>query len=246
VWVLDPAREAATRLTFDPSLDQTPVWSPDDRQLLISSNRSLDFRVYAKNSDGSGSEQEVANSGDTKMSSQFNALDWSGDGKHVLLRKTGELWYMTWPEHVFKPLIQGASVVRSAQFSPDGRWVAYGSNESGSMEIYVSPFPSMVSKWQISSGGGQEPRWRQDGKELFYLSPGGTLMSVPVTAGVSFEAGAPAALFQTHRRRPVSSQDLFSYAVSADGKRFLIATSVDEPSTAPLSVFLNWTSGMEK
>jgi len=173
-------------------------------------------------------------------------VNWSRDGKYVLLRKTGELWYMAWPFRDSKPLIQGASVVRGAQFSPDGRWIAYGSNESGNMEIYVSPFPAMTSKWQVSSGGGQEPRWRDDGKELFYLAPDGTLMAVPATAGSSFEAGSPIALFQTHRRQPVSSQDLFSYAVSAEGRRFLVAAKIDETSSVPLSVFLNWGAELEK
>ena len=143
-------------------------------------------------------------------------------------------------------MIETNWVVRGAQFSPDGRFVAYVSNESGSMEVYVSPFPSMTSKWQVSSRGGEEPRWRQDGSELFYLSPDGELMAVKVTAASGFEAGSPVALFQVHRRQPVASYDLFSYAVSSDGNRFLIATKLDEASAAPLSVFLNWTAAIEK
>ena len=114
------------------------------------------------------------------------------------------------------------------------------------MEVYVSPFPGMASKWQVSSGGGQEPRWRKDGKELFYLSQDGKLMAASVATGDSFEAGSPVALFQTHRRQSMSSQDLFSYAVGNDGQRFLIATKVDETNTAPLSILLNWASEMEK
>jgi hypothetical protein len=114
------------------------------------------------------------------------------------------------------------------------------------MEIYVSPFPSVNCKWQVSSAGGQEPRWRQDGKELFYLSAEGKMIAVPLTTGASFEAGSPVALFQTHRRQPVSSQDVFSYDVRGDGQRFLIATKVDEVNAAPLSILLNWASQMEK
>jgi eukaryotic-like serine/threonine-protein kinase len=124
--------------------------------------------------------------------------------------------------------------------------MAYASNETGSMEIYVSPFPSADGKWQVSSAGGQEPRWRQDGKELFYLSADGKMMAVAVKTGASFEAGSPVALFQTHRRQPISAQDVFSYDVSGDGQRFLIATKVDEANAAPLSVLLNWASEMEK
>jgi hypothetical protein len=92
------------------------------------------------------------------------------------------------------------------------------------MEIYVSSIPNSTGKWQVSSAGGQEPKWRRDGKELFYLSAGGKMMAVPVTAGASFKAGSPITLFQTHRRQPASFLDVFSYDVSGDGKRFLIAT----------------------
>jgi hypothetical protein len=114
------------------------------------------------------------------------------------------------------------------------------------MEVYVSPFPSVNGKWQVSNAGGQEPKWRNDGKELFYMSRDGKIMAVSVATGASFEAGTPVALFQTHRRQPMSSQDLFSYDVSSDGQRFLIATKLDEPNAAPLSILLNWASDIEK
>jgi Tol biopolymer transport system component len=136
--------------------------------------------------------------------------------------------------------------VRGAQFSPDGHWIAYASNETGSLEVYVSPFPSMNGKWQVSSNGGQEPKWRSDAKELFYLSTDGKVIAVPISTNGSFQAGTPVTLFQTHRRQPMSSQDLFSYDVSAEGQKFLVATKLDEARAAPLSVLLNWASGIEK
>ncbi len=114
------------------------------------------------------------------------------------------------------------------------------------MEIYVSPFLSGNGKWQVSSAGGQEPRWREDGKELFYVSQDGKMMAVAVKTGASFEAASPVALFQTHRRQPVSAQDVSSYDMSGDGQRFLIITKMDEANAAPLSVLLNWASEMEK
>jgi eukaryotic-like serine/threonine-protein kinase len=114
------------------------------------------------------------------------------------------------------------------------------------MEVYVSSFPSGNGKWQVSTGGGQEPRWRQDGKELFYVSADGKMMAAAVTTGASFKAGSPAVLFQTYRRQPVSFLDVFSYDVSGDGQKFLIITKVDEANAAPLSITLNWASGMEK
>ncbi len=243
IWIYGPALGAATRLTFDPSLDTTPIWSPAGKQILFASNRSSGFRLYLKNADGSGPEEEVADLG---TGSQVHASDWSRDGKYVLVRKGSELWYLSWPERVAKPLLQAKWTVRNAQFSPDGRWMAYTSNETGSMEIYVSSFPSGNGKWQVSSAGGEEPRWRQDGKELFYVSASGKMMAVTVKTGTSFESGSPVALFQTYRRQPISAQDVFSYDVGGDGQRFLIATKVNDANAAPLSVFLNWASEMQK
>jgi len=244
IWIHELAQGATTRLTFDPGADQTPIWSPDGKQVLFGSNRTqIGFGLYVKNVDGSGSDEQVADFG---VATTFNPWDWSRDGKYMLFSKGNELWYVSWPERVAKPLMQTKGTVRNPQFSPDGRWMAYASNETGNMEVYVSSFPSGNGKWQVSSGGGQEPKWRQDGKELFYLSAEGRMMAVAVTTGASFKPGSPVALFQTHRRQPVSFLDVFSYDVSGDGQRFLIATKMDEGNSPPLSVLLNWASEMEK
>jgi len=243
IWIHELVGGTRTRLTFDPSLHQAPIWSPDGKQILFNSSRKLGTQLYLKNADGSGSEEEVADLGTFTL---VNVWDWSRDGKYVLVRKANELWYLSWPERAAKPLLQAKWTVQSAQFSPDGRWIAYVSNETGSREIYVSPFLSTNGKWQVSNGGGQEPKWRQDGKELFYISADGRMMAVAVKSGASFEAGSPVVLFQTHRRQPVSAQDFASYDLSADGQRFLIATRVDEANAAPLSILLNWASEMEK
>ena len=114
------------------------------------------------------------------------------------------------------------------------------------MEIYVAPFPSVEGKWQVSTAGGQEPRWREDGKELFYVSADGKMMAEPVTTGANFKSGSPVALFQTQRRQPVSSFAVFSYDVRGDGQSFLIATKRDEAHSRVASVLLNWASQMEK
>ena len=245
IWIHEVAQALPkTRLTFDPSLHWDPIWSPDGKQILYSANRKAGMQLYVKNADGSGSEEEVADLGAGLL---INPWDWSRDGKNLLVRKGNELWFISLPERVAKPLLQAKWTVRNAEFSPDGRWMAYASNETGSWEIYVSPFPNANGKWQVSNAGGQEPRWRQDGKELFYLSAEGKLMTVAVAPGASFKAGSPVALFQTtHRRQPVSAQDRFSYDVSGDGQRFLINTRVDETSAAPLAIQLNWASEIEK
>jgi serine/threonine protein kinase/Tol biopolymer transport system component len=245
IWIYEPARSTTRRLTFDPGSDQAPIWSPDGKQVQYASNRKASIQLNLKNADGSGPEELVADPG-ASGNVGVNGWDWSRDGKYILFGKGNELWYLSWPQRVAKPLLQAKWTARNAQFSPDGRWMAFASNETGSMEIYVSPFPSGNGKWQVSSAGGQEPRWRQDGKELFYVSADGKMMAVAVTTGANFEAGSPAALFQTHRPQRISTQDVFSYDVSGDGQRFLIITKVDEPNAAPLSILLNWASEMEK
>jgi len=114
--------------------------------------------------------------------------------------------------------------------------VAYASNESGEWEIYVTTFPAAAGKWQVSRGGGTEPRWRGDGKELFYLGPTGMLTSVPVQAGETFSSGAPTALFQVRGRAPISSTDLFTYDVTKDGQRFLVNEYLKPDRIVPLTI----------
>ena len=150
------------------------------------------------------------------------------------------------PDRQPHPLVQSQWLIRNAQFSPDSRFVAYASAETGTWEVYVSPFPSFGSKWQVSREGGEEPRWRSDGRELFLLALDGRLMAVDVKTTNGFEAGSPVALFQTHPRQPISDMDFFTYDVTADGQKFLVNTKVDTVNSAPLSVILNWSSELEK
>ncbi len=138
---------------------------------------------------------------------------------------------------------------QDGQFSPDGRWVAYASNESGKWEVYVVPFDDSGAgpggKWQVSNGGGRQPRWRRDGKELFYLAPDNRLMSVEVKGGAAFEAGPPVPLFQTRPRDPISAEDRYSYDVAPDGQRFLINAEIEQKA-APMSIILNWTAELKQ
>jgi hypothetical protein len=124
--------------------------------------------------------------------------------------------------------------------------VAYASNESGKWEIYVTSFPEARGKWQVSTGGGEQPRWRGDGKELFYLSSDSKMMAVSVGTGSNFDAGTPVALFQSTPRQPVLVYDLFVYDVSRDGQRFLINTPVNQADTHPMSILLNWPAKLNK
>jgi len=242
IWIYGVGNEAADRLTFSAAADQLPIWSPDSKHIVFGSNQRFHFTLYQKNSDGSGSPQEIADLG----AEQQGPWDWSRDGKYLLVMKNAEVWYLSAPDWQAKPFLQGKAPFRNAQFSPDGRWVAYSTNESRNWEVYITPFPSANGKWQVSRGGGEEPRWRRDGKELFYLSGEGKMMAVPVKTDSNFEAGAPVALFQTHTRQQISFMDVFSYDVTGDGQRFLINTKVDDPGAAPLSIILNWASEMER
>jgi Tol biopolymer transport system component len=242
VWIRELSTDSLMRFTFGPGLNQVPIWRSDGNRVLFASNQGLEFALVQKNADGSGAQQHLANLGGL----QQGFWDCSRDGRYLLLWKYGELWYMPLSDGEPKPLLQAQWFVRNAQFSPDGRWLAYSANETGDWEVYVAPFPSVNGKWQVSRGGGGEPRWRRDGKELFYLSSEGKMMAVTVKTDGNFEAASPVTLFQTHLGQPISSYDLVSYDVTGDGQKFLINTKVDEPNAAPLSITMNWASEMEK
>ena len=203
--------------------------------------------LYQKSSSGAGSEDAILLSGRTK-----HPTDWSPDGRFILYRALDpntnlELWVLPLAgDRKPIPFFKATFGVSHGQFSPDGRWVAYASNESGKWEVLVAPFPGRGGNWKVSSAGGSEPRWRRDGKELFYLAPDGELMAVEVKEGPTFEADVARPLFQTRRREQISSVDLFSYDVSADGQRFLVNTDVGEVTSSSLTVVLNWTAELKK
>ena len=242
IWTRDLVMGVVSRLSLEPTQTRAPVWSPDGKRIAFSSNRGDFSRPYAKNADGSGTEEQISDLGGRLV----YVWDWSRDGKYLLMRKDNEVWSISLPSGKARPYLQAKWTVRLPHFSPDGKWVAYSTNESGIWEVYVSPFPEAGSKWLVSRGGGDQPKWRADGRELFYLSSGGKMMSVTVKAGGSFEAGEPTALFQTQPAEQSTSRDLFSYDVTADGQRFLVNERVGEAKAAPLAVILNWASEIEK
>jgi serine/threonine protein kinase len=240
LWTYDLENESAKRLTFDPAIDSTPLWSPDSTRLVFTSDRAQKFNLYVKNADGSQEEQLIPQEGPDRY-----PLDWSRDGKFVIYQRGTDLWCVTFPELTATLFLKSASAPNVARFSPDGKWVAYASNESGRWEIYVTSFPAAHGKWQVSSAGGEQPKWRSDGKELFYLAADGKIMAAPVTTGANFDAGTPVALFQANPREMVATSERFAYDVSKDGQRFLINTQLKSALT-PMSVVMDWTGSLNK
>ena len=241
IWTYDLQRSTSRRLTFDTAFVAAPIWSPDGTKLVFFSNRSHGNDLFMKDSDGAQQEKIILRDEFDKYSN-----DWSRDGKYILYTRGTDLWFATMPEMKTSLFLKAPSLVRNGQFSPDGKWVAYASNETGKWEIYVTSFPEAQGKWQISTAGGEQPRWRSDGKELFFLSSDSKMMAVPVTTGPKFDAGVPVALFQAAPRQQISSRDQFVYDVSRDGQRFLILTQLKNAETAPMSVVLNWPAKLNK
>jgi eukaryotic-like serine/threonine-protein kinase len=256
VWVLDAVRGATSRLTSDPAFDNVPVWSPDGLRVLWSSNRSGGYDVYTKSANGTSQEELLIKMG----TGTGAAVDWSKDGRFILYQmpssKTGQdLWIAPqFPEGAGGdrkpfPYLQSPFDEQEGRFSPDGKWVAYVSNESGRDEIYVQSFPISGAKFQISSSGGSEPPWRNDGTELFYLAAGGNLMAVPAklsrSGTDSFQAGLPRPLMAVPS---VANGTSFqrTYAVSNDGQRFLIPSASATGNAPPVTVVLNWQAGLKK
>jgi eukaryotic-like serine/threonine-protein kinase len=243
IWVIDLARGVRTRVTLDPAVsDENPIWSPDGRYLAFASHRKA-FRaqIYEKSSSGEGQDKPIL-----LGEGNEHPIDWSPDGKFLLVHANGNgIDLMVLPltgEPKPIPLLSSSADEAQGQFSPDGRWVAYTSSESGRNEVYVKQFPKGESKWQISSAGGSEPRWRGDGRELFYLAPDGTIMAVSVKAGSSLEVAPPVALFKTG----ITPANLnawggaHQYDVTKDGSRFLISSLVVPAIDPNLNVIVNW------
>jgi serine/threonine protein kinase/Tol biopolymer transport system component len=251
LWVFDLWRgSGATRLTLGAGIAEFPVWSPDGKRIVFSFNNNL---LRQKLASGEGDEKELSRS---NSSGSIWANSWSPDGRFLLYAtyvatasNTGSLDLVVLPGIDSKPVPFARTGFNEEQgrFSPNGRWVAYVSNQSGLSEVYVRGFSTDFSSGSasiggsvlVSRGGGTAPRWRGDGRELFYLAPNGKMMAVDVIAGQEFHVGAPTPLFQTPPGAIVGD-------VTADGKRFLLVTPVGPSASVPFTVVLNWTAGLKK
>lgn len=242
IWIYDVKRGTASRFTFDPAEEVTPVWSHDGQKLTYRLVTVI-TTLQVKNVNGTEPEKVVFA---PPLERAFENIpnSWSADDTQILCTSQGVndsiyLGLVSASGAGFKTFLKGTPHYSNGQFSPDGKWVAYASDESGDWEVYVTTYPGASGKWQVSRGGGTEPRWRRDGKEMFYLGPHKDLTAVEVNAGETFNVSAPVKLFAFQARASISSTDLFTYDVAKDGKRFIVNRYVKPEVIAPLTVVLN-------
>jgi Tol biopolymer transport system component len=250
IWVEDVSRRVMSRLTTDHSYDWIPIWSPDGGRIAFASNRDGAMDLYEKAVWTSEPERQILKSGKRKL-----PTDWSRDGRFLLFQqeepgKGWDLWAMpmTGNRKPF-PVLQSQFNEVLAALSPNGKWLAYASDETGSWQVYVQAFSADAgaaarAKWRISTNGGMQPRWRADGSELFYVSLDRRIVAVAVSTGQAFEAGATTALFDSDA--PFELDGHPEYDVTPDGRRLVMAIAGGERHPAPLTLILNWPAAVGK
>ena len=242
IWIHELGRGTLTRLTFDPTSDMRATWTPDGTKLLYMSDRPA-FDLFWKPADGSAEEEPLFTNDYDKY-----PMTVSPDGKVLIFVQThpetrADIWLLPLEgEKTPQALVHTRFDERSAALSPNGRWLAYHSDESGRFEVYVQAFPGLGGKWQVSTGGATGPVWARSGNELFYRN-GDQMMAVPITTQSGFSAGEPRVLFEGRfehvERHP-------GYDVSPDGKRFLMIRTPQESAPRQLNVILNWFQELER
>ncbi|MFY9532151.1 MAG: protein kinase [Candidatus Acidiferrales bacterium] len=247
IWVYDLSRGVETRLTFDDAAGYaTPVWSPDGRTITFSSNRSGALHLYQKPADGTGAISPLVVDDDVE---QYPS--WSSDGRYLLFSRTGPqeganfaIWALPFfGDRKEFSVVKGQFFVDEPELSPDGKWLAYRSAESGRPEIYVIPFGGGSGKWQVSTNGGAFPRWRRDGRELYYLAGDDKIMAAEISEqGVSLRIGKVSALFHASRSVTIGAP----YDATADGKKFVVVSQGAPQTAQPLTLITNWPALLNK
>jgi len=247
VWLLETARGVLSRLTSGPRNGADPIWSPDDRRIVFDAGPAVGGDLYQKTTDGTGGEALLL-----ATSLNKNTLDWSADGQFILYSAQDvttrfDLWALPVadPKKAFV-VLQTPFDENGGQFSPDGKWMAYQSNESGRFEIYVRPFPGPGTRFAVSTGGGLQARWSRRGKELFYIALDNQLMAVPIqldSERQTVSLGAPVPLFTT-QVFGLGGAGGHTYDVSPDGQRFLINSRMplEARNPSPITVVQNWNA----
>jgi eukaryotic-like serine/threonine-protein kinase len=243
IWVIDLARGTTSRATSNPAPDGAPVWSPDGERIAFSSERGSAGNIYITAASGAGSEEPVLSSDQPN-----DPTDWSSDGRFLLFTRQDPVTLKdVWALPLFGdrrafPVLQTQFLEEQAHLSPDGQWIAYVSNESGKWEVYLQGFPRASGRYQVSTAGGSQPRWRRDGREIYFVDPKSTLYAVGVNLGAKVLIAQPRNLF------PISLGDYAMggrYAVTAEGDRFLVNVD-DTADTRAINVVLNWPAALKK
>jgi eukaryotic-like serine/threonine-protein kinase len=247
VWLLDLGRGTSTKFTFEWGAGM-PVWSPDAARVVFASVREGPPSLHLKPIASPGQD-------DWLVKGDNQPTDWSADGHTIVYEDLNpktrfDLWVVSPSgDRKPRPFLATPANETGGRISPDGRWMAYTSDESGRDEIYVTSFPEPHGSTRISTDGRTQAEWRRDGRELFYRTPDRKLMAAPIKAGANFDSGTPQALFELPPEPPAWIQggvDQRVYAPSADGQRFLIGVPVGEESSAPITVILNWTASLKR
>ncbi len=240
-WVLETTRGTASRLTFSPKQDFFPVWSPDGRRIVFTSDRDGPRDLFVKDASGTGDAVSLWHDDMSKYPSS-----WSPDGKFILAQRSdpksgNDLWVVP-VEGDAKPypFVQTPLYEGRGMFSPDGKWVAYVSGESQINQVYVQPFPGPGGKWQVSTDGGDEPQWSNDGETIYYMDPNRNLMAVAVRTEAGFQAGTPRRLFPANVTQSTNGRN--RYAVFGDGSRFLLLSPNSAETLEPTTLIVNWAA----
>jgi Tol biopolymer transport system component len=251
LWLFDVARGLPTRFTSDPGGEYYGVWSPDGLSVILNSTRKGHYDLFRGPANSAGSEEVLYASDTGKV-----PTSWSPDGKQLLYFTGGtprhEIWLLPLtsdrPGEPPKPerLLKTGFNELFGQFSPDGRWVAYSSDVSGQSEIYVTFLSRPSERHQISTNGGGRPRWRRDGKELYYIALDGKLMATETRISeTSVETGPTHALLTITGSSPASTAG-YPYEVSADGQRILTSIPAGDGAIQPVTLVQNWTGALKK
>ena len=244
IWMFDLERGTETRLTSHPASDRAPLWSAEGKHVIFGSDRSGTWDLYMKSIETEQPETLLTSPPDGAFPSALSA-----DGRFVIYHAPSphrgwDVWLQPMTERAKpSPIVQTDFNEMHGTVSPDGRWIAYTSDETGSMQVYVQSFPTAGNKSQVSVRGGYEPKWGANGDELYFISASRKLMSVKLQSGASFRAAVPEELFELPLSEPVASFPN-TYVVAADGRRFLVNTFIRDSPSSPIFVVLNWTTGL--
>ena len=249
IWLIDPERGTQIRLTTDSAADSFPSWSPSGDRIIFLSTRNGATSIYQKPSNGASPEEPLISSAELKYNPQ-----WSPDGQSIIYsqvnsKTNSDLYLLSLGgERKSRSLLQTTFIEAQARFSPNGRWIAYISNETGQFQVYVESFPATGAKLAISIGGGSQPQWRADGKELYYYTPDRKLMAVEVNGdGPTFKVGEARPLFEF---RVFAIDQSFPgngyYTVTHDGKHFLVSSLPEAPERQQINVIVNWSADFKK